>query len=85
MPFEYKFSEELEKILKKLKKRDLIIFERVQDKIKEIILNPEHYKPLQNVLAGKRRVHVGSFVLMYKINDKVIIFLTLEHHDNAYN
>ncbi|MDI9417586.1 MAG: type II toxin-antitoxin system RelE/ParE family toxin, partial [Euryarchaeota archaeon] len=37
-------------------------------------------------LKGKRRVHVGPFVLIYKINEneRVVTLIELEHHDDAY-
>jgi mRNA-degrading endonuclease RelE of RelBE toxin-antitoxin system len=43
-------------------------------------------KPLRNVLKGKQRVHVGSFVLVYSIDKKneTIIFLDFKHHDKVY-
>jgi len=44
-------------------------------------------KPLRNVLKGKRRVHIGSFVLFYSIDTKneIVTFLEFEHHDKAYH
>ncbi len=55
-------------------------------KIIEISKNPELGKPLRNVLKGKRRIHVGSFVLFYSIDKKngTVTFLEFEHHDKAY-
>ncbi|NQT72261.1 MAG: type II toxin-antitoxin system RelE/ParE family toxin [Chloroflexi bacterium] len=37
-------------------------------------------------MKGKWRVHVGTFVLIYQIEetDKSIVFLEFEHHDEAY-
>lgn len=48
--------------------------------------SPDHYKPLKAPLAGKRRVHVGSFVLLFEILEKkrVVRLLRLEHHDSVY-
>ncbi|MCG2735101.1 MAG: type II toxin-antitoxin system RelE/ParE family toxin [Candidatus Methanoperedenaceae archaeon] len=39
------------------------------------------------MLKGKRRVHVGSFVLFYLIDKKneIVTFLEFEHHDKAYH
>ncbi len=59
----------------------------LENKIKEIILNPHHYKPLRNLLAGERRVHIlKSFVLVFEINpsEKTVVFLRFVHHDDAY-
>ncbi|GEM_PF-4604477 len=53
-----------------LKKKDNSLYQRVIHKIIEISKNPELGKPLRNVLKGKRRVHVGSSVLVYMIDKK---------------
>lgn len=65
---------------------DFKLRKRLQNKIKEITESPHHYKPLQNVLKGKRRVHIGSFVLIFEIieNEKTIAFHRFKHHDEAY-
>jgi mRNA-degrading endonuclease RelE of RelBE toxin-antitoxin system len=68
----------------KLKKKDKSLFEQIQKKTIEIIENPEHFKPLRNVLAGYRRIHFGSFVLIYKIEGEVVRIISLDHHDRAY-
>jgi len=52
----------------------------------EIVANPFHYKPLRNVLKNKRRVKIGSFVLIFEIDEtnKLIRFHSLKHHDYSY-
>ena len=84
MPYVVEFSNEFEDSIKKLKKKDKVMFERIQKKLIELIKNPEHYKPLSNILAGYRRIHFGSFVLTYKIENNFIRIIALEHHDKAY-
>ena len=84
MDYEIEFSDEFEKSIKKLKKKDKILFEKIQKKLIEFVENPEHYKPLRNVLAGFRRIKFGSFVLIYKIEGKMIYIISLDHHDKAY-
>lgn len=84
MPYSVEFSTELEKSMKKLKKKDKATFEQIQKKIIEIVENPEHYKPLRNVLEGYRRLHFGSFVLIYTIEGNVVRIISLDHHDRAY-
>ena len=76
----------MEKDLKKLSRKNKSLCEQVGKKILQIIENPELGKPLGNVLCGKRRSHVGSFVLIYKVDEaqKKIDFLSLDHHDDAY-
>lgn len=77
----------LEKTLDKLKKKDKSIYQRVIHKIIEISKNPELGKPMRNVLKGKRRIQIGSFVLFYSIDKKneIVTFLEFEHHDDAYH
>ena len=84
MPYQAEFSDEITKELKKLKKKDPLLFKRAQEKFNEILEHPEHYKPLQYALAGKRRAHVGSLVIIFKIEGNVVVFLSITHHDEAY-
>lgn len=70
--------------MNKLKKKDKALFHQIQKKLIELIDNPEHYKPLRNVLAGFRRIHFGSFVLIYKVEGETIRIISLDHHDGAY-
>jgi len=76
----------LEEKINKLKKKDKLIYERLVNKIIELADNPHLGKPLRRELKGKWRVHIGSFILIYKFNseEKTITFLEFEHHDNAY-
>lgn len=78
------FSAEFEGSFIKLKRKDLVMFERIQKKLIELVRNPEHYKPLQNVLAGYNRIQLGSFVLIYKIEGNIVRIISLDHHDRAY-
>jgi mRNA-degrading endonuclease RelE of RelBE toxin-antitoxin system len=52
----------------------------------EIVENPQHYKPLRNVLKGCREVHIASYVLIFEIDDeaKKVIFLKYAHHDDVF-
>lgn len=84
MAYAIEFSAEFEKSMKKLKKKDKSLFEQIQKKIVDLVENPEHYKPLRNVLAGYRRLHFGSFVLIYTIEGNVVRIISLDHHDRTY-
>ena len=84
MAYSIEFSAEFEKSMKKLKKKDKALFEHIQKKLIELVQNPEHYKPLKNVLAGFRRLHFGNFVLIYKIEGNKVMIISLEHHERAY-
>ena len=86
MSYTIQFNAALETTLQKLKKKDSSLYQRAVHKIIEVSENPEMGKPLRNVLRGKWRVHVGSFVLVYTINqeNEMVIFLAFEHHDKVY-
>lgn len=80
----YGFSIELRKILEKLAKKNHAELKRVEAHIYKIILNPIVGKPLRNVMKNYRRVHIESFVLVYKIENDEITFVDYDHHDRVY-
>lgn len=87
--FNLETSEKLEKILKKLSKKDKTRYEAALKKINEIINdeNPDRYKNLSYELKEFKRVHIDtSFVLIFKVdkNSKKIRFEDLQHHDKIY-
>lgn len=84
MSYSLEFSSEFEKSMTKLKKKDRVRFMQIQKKLTELIGHPEHYKPLSNILAGYKRLHFGSFVVIYSIEGNVVRTISLEHHDKAY-
>jgi YafQ family addiction module toxin component len=84
MEYRLQFTPFFEKQLKKIKQKDALLFERVGKKLKEIRQNPEHYKPLSNVLKGCRRAHLDPFVIIFEINDDLITVHYVKHHDDAY-
>lgn len=84
-PYEFELTETLERKLEKLKKKDKTLLLACRKKISEIIQNPYHYKHLRH--EDRLRVHIrGSFVLTYRVfeEEKLILFLDIEHHDKAY-
>ncbi len=84
MDYQVLFTPFFEKQLKKIKKKDVVLFDRLTKKIKEIRQNPEHYKPLSNVLKGTRRAHIDPFVVIFYIEGNVILFHYVKHHDKSY-
>jgi len=70
--------------MEKLRKKDKVMFDQIQKKLIDIVEHSDHFKPLKNILAGYRRIHFGSFVLIYKIDDDVIRIISLDHHDKSY-
>ena len=80
-------SLKLKKALTKLTKRSPKQSKIITKKMRQILENPYHFKPLKGDLHGARRVHIDkSFVLIYEINEqnKIIKFLDYDHHDKIY-
>ncbi|KYK30705.1 MAG: hypothetical protein AYK22_08475 [Thermoplasmatales archaeon SG8-52-3] len=84
MTYNIEFSVQFEKSIKKLKKKDKILFNQIQKKLIDIVQNPDRYKTLGNVFAGYRRLHFGPFVLIYKIEKNIVKVILLDHHEKAY-
>ena len=88
MPHQFEYSEKLQKILDKLSKKNGEIYEQIIKKINEIINsdNVGHYKNLRHDLKEFKRVHIGHFVLTFKLdkNKNLISFEDFDHHDNIY-
>ncbi len=78
--------EKVDRIFKKLKKKDLSQFETLSRKVNEILENPQQFKPLRSPMQHMRRVHIGSFVIVYDIDEKkkVVTIRRYEHHDVVY-
>lgn len=87
--YNFKISDHLQEILKKLSKKDKQLYERILAKIKEIVnsYDIEHYKNLKYNLKDSKRVHVGHFVLVFQYdkNKNEINFDDFDHHDNIYS
>jgi len=84
MEYSIEFSASFEKSMKKVKKKDPVLFDQIQKKLIDLVQNPDRYKPLRNILAGYRRIHFGSFVLIFKIEGDVVRIISLDHHDSSY-
>ncbi|MCX6710994.1 MAG: type II toxin-antitoxin system RelE/ParE family toxin [Candidatus Woesearchaeota archaeon] len=76
----------VEQELFKLVKKDRKQMEAINKKINEIICNPYHYKNLRAPLERLRRVHIGSFVIVFSIDEKrkLVIIEEYAHHDEIY-
>ncbi len=85
--YTYEIKPTLKRILKKSKKKDKQKYERVLNKIDEIInSDPEHYKNLRKPLQHLKRVQIGSYVLVFEFDkkNKILSFKNFEHHDKIY-
>jgi addiction module RelE/StbE family toxin len=78
--------EKVDRIFKKLQQKDRAQFEALSRKVREILINPQQFKPLRSPMQHMRRVHVGSFVLVYDTDEarKVVTIRRYEHHDTVY-
>jgi len=88
MSFKITISAELKKDLAALKRKDKTTYVAVSKKIFQIALcdgnSIEHFKNLRGNLSNFKRVHIGSFVLIFRIVDDIIIFEKFDHHDRIY-
>ena len=86
--YNFYVSENLEKILKKLSKKDKDLYNQILKKIDEVINSEdiEHFKNLRYNMKDSKRVHIGHFVLIfqYKQEENLILFDDFDHHDNIY-
>lgn len=84
--YQKKIKEKLDEHLRKLVERDPGLVCALDKKIEEILLDPHRYKPLRWPMQNNRRVHIGSYVLVFHINEaeKAVEFLRFRHHDDAY-
>ena len=78
--------EHVDKIFKKLAKKNANQMLNINKKLQEILLDPHAYKPMHFPLAGMRRVHFGSFVLLFSIDEQrqTVVIEDYEHHDKVY-
>jgi YafQ family addiction module toxin component len=79
-------EEEVSKTFKRMLKKDRKQLEAVNKKIMQILSDPFQFKPLRHPMDGLRRVHVGSFVLIYTVteNPPTVKIVKYRHHDEAY-
>jgi YafQ family addiction module toxin component len=86
--YNFDVSENLEKILNKLSKKDKDLYNQILKKIYEVVHSEdvEHYKNLRYNMQDSKRAHIGHFVLIfqYKEEEGVILFDDFDHHDNIY-
>lgn len=85
--YEYDIKPELDRIFAKLSKKDRVLFEQVMNKIEEVIniSDVEHCKNLKYGLKDLKRVHIGHFVLVFRLDkENNIIFEDFDHHNNIY-
>ena len=81
-------TDAIKETMRKLRKNDLALFTAARKKIDQIAALDEtavhHFKNLKGHLSNHKRVHIGSFVLMFRVEGNTLIFVKLVHHDEAY-
>jgi YafQ family addiction module toxin component len=84
--YSFEIEEDVSKTFRKLLKKDRVQLEAVNKKIIQILSDPYQFKPLRYPLNGLRRVHIGSFVLIYRVNENpaTVQIIKYTHHDEAY-
>lgn len=88
MSFQIIISDDLRKTLVILKRKDKTMFQMVEKKMLQIAsldsVSIQHFKNLQSPLSDFKRVHLGSYVLLFRVQANNIIFDSFEHHDKIY-
>lgn len=89
--FEFDFSDEFRKILKKLSKKSPVIAKSINRKIREIISRDKEsvmaYKNLRYDLKNIKRVHItGWLVITFEIQleNNFILFVNIVSRDMVY-
>ena len=84
----YEIRPNLQRIIKKLFKKDNQTRERIIKKIDEIINanSIKHYKNLRHDLKNFKRIQIGEKVLIFSFNKttNIITFEDFDHHDKIY-
>jgi len=79
--------ESVDRIFSKLAKKNPKQMQIIDKKIKQVLENPHHFKPLRAPMQHLRRVHIDkSFVLTYSVDEQkeIVILEDFDHHDNVY-
>ncbi len=76
----------VEATFRKMWQKDSARFGQIEKKLLVLAENPEIGKPLKQPLKGYWRLHVGHYILMYRIDRKnqKILLVDYSHHDEAY-
>ena len=84
----WKTSDHLKEVMKRLSKKDKTLYEQLFKKIYEVAgcSDIEHYKNLRYDMKDSKRVKIGHFVLIfqYDMPTDTINFDDFDHHDNIY-
>ena len=79
--------ESVDRIFFKLAKKNPKQMRIIDKKIKQILENPHHFKPLRAPMQHLRRVHIDkSFVITYSVDEQneIVVIEDYDHRDNVY-
>ena len=76
------YTDEFKADIKGIKSSDVQL--KIKKAVAKIKDNPLVGKPMRHIHKGKRRVHIGHYVLMYSIKGETIYLVSFQHHDKAY-
>ncbi len=84
--YSIELRETVKKKFKFLERKDKATLRRITKKLKEVIENPHREKPLRRPMQNMRRVHIGSFVLVYSVDEvsKTMTVEDFDHNDRIY-
>jgi len=89
LTFKIVVSDSLQALLAVLDKKDRALFRSVMNKIVQIsecdAISINHFKNLRGSMSRFKRVHVGSFVLLFRVEGDALLFESLSHHDDSYD
>ena len=85
---EFEIKPGLKKKLIKISKKDKKRYEAILNKIEDIVNSSDvlHYKNLRYDMKDSKRVHIGSFVLVFSYDESkdFLSFEDYDHHDMIY-
>lgn len=89
--FDFDISDEFRKTLEKLAKRNIVIANAINKKIKEIVSKDKQsvviYKNLRYDLKNLKRVHITDWLVMtfeVDLDRNFILFVKIAHRDEVY-
>ncbi len=76
----------VDRVFRKLSKKDSKRMDAITKKINEILEDPHAFKPMHFPLSGMRRVHFGSYALLFSIDEqrRTVVLEDYDHHDSVY-
>ena len=81
-------SSDFKKNVRAIKRKDKSLFDAVEKKISQIasldVQSLHHFKNLRAPLQAYKRVHVGSYVLLFRVENDTVILEAFNHHDQVY-